>query len=312
MNLETTNFRNLNRVKANFDSIYTAPDPREYYRVLCGLDYVIPDLAKPVFRALIDAQRYALSRPLKVLDIGCSYGINAALARHPLDIRRLAQRYTSDEMRALDPAALVALDRHYFASWPSATDARFVGLDSSQPAVNYALQAGLLDGAVSTDLEHIDPSSRDAEVLGDLDLIVSTGCVGYVTERTFRRVLDRQSRMPWIANFVLRMFPYDPIERTLGEYGYVTEKFSGVTFVQRRFRSREEAAATIDQLEAKGIDVTAKETEGLLHAELYLSRPAAAVEQAPLGKIVSVTSGASRRFGRRFARSRGGEIDLVH
>jgi hypothetical protein len=312
MNLETTDFHNLNRIKANFDGIYTAPDPREYYRVLCGLDYVIPDLAQPVFRALIAAQRYALSRPLKVLDIGCSYGINAALARHPLDIRCLAQRYVADEMRGLDPPALMALDRAYFASWPSVSDARFVGLDSSQLAVNYALQTGLLAGAVSTDLEHVEPTGKDTDMLGDLDLIVSTGCVGYVTERTFRRVLDRQSRMPWIANFVLRMFPYDPIERALGEYGYVTEKLTGVTFVQRRFRSREEAAATIDQLEAKGIDVTGKESEGLLHAEFFLSRPPATVEQTPLGKIVSVTSGASRRFGRRFARNRGGEIDLVH
>ena len=39
-----------NDIKANFDSIYSRPDPREYYRVLYGLDYVIPDLAKGIFR----------------------------------------------------------------------------------------------------------------------------------------------------------------------------------------------------------------------------------------------------------------------
>ncbi|HUO88131.1 MAG TPA: hypothetical protein VMU08_03080 [Rhizomicrobium sp.] len=314
MNLENTAFRHLNQAKANFDDIYTAPDPREYYRVLVGLDYVIPDLAKPIIRSLIGALRFHHGRSVKVLDIGCSYGINAALARHPLDLPRIARRYASPGMRALGAEGLMRLDRHYFASWPSLTDARIVGLDASESAVCYALNAGLLDGATSIDLERHDPAPRDRDLLSDLDLVISTGCVGYVTEKTFRRVLDLQDRgrMPWVANFVLRMFPYEPVAAELAQYGLVTEKLKGVTFVQRRFRSDREAAATLELLEQKGIDVRDKEAEGLLHAELFVSRPAQWVERLPLADLVSVTSGANRRYGRRFARGSGGSISLVH
>lgn len=314
MNIQRSAFQHLNEAKANFDSIYTADDPREYYRVLFGLDYVIPDLASPIIRSLIDALRYHHGRPVKMLDVGCSYGINAALARHPLDLPRIARRYASPGMADLDSEHLTHLDRHYFAAWPSLTDARIVGLDPSEPAVHYALNAGLLDAACATNLETHAPTPRDAGLLTDLDLIVSTGCVGYVTERTFKQVLDLQAkgRTPWIANFVLRMFPYQPIEAELARHGLVTEKLRGVTFVQRRFRSDEEAAATLDLLERKGIDTTHKEAQGLLHAELFVSRPPQWVERLPLADLISITSGANRRYGRRFARGTKGDINLVH
>ncbi|MGH2887286.1 MAG: class I SAM-dependent methyltransferase, partial [Solirubrobacteraceae bacterium] len=304
----------LNSAKANFDSIYTFPDPREYYRVLYGLDYIIPDLAKPVIRGLIASLRYHTGRSLKVLDVGCSYGINAALTRYPFDLARLARRYGSPEMNKQDSASLMRLDRHYFCSWPSTCDARFIGLDSSEPALHYALNAGLLDAAVSANLEHCDPTPREAAVLEDVDMVISTGCVGYVTERTFRRVLGQQKkgRVPWVVNFVLRMFPYTPIEEELSRFGLVTEKLQGVTFVQRRFHSEAEATGTLQLLDRRGIDVTGKEAEGLLHAELYVSRPAKWVERVPLHKLVSVTSGAGRRYGRRYARQGHAELSLVH
>lgn len=314
MNLETTAFRHLNAAKANFDSIYTYPDPREYYRVLYGLDYVIPDLAKPIIRSLITSLRYHTGRPLKILDVGCSYGINAALARYPFDLARLAQRYASPEMTRLDSEALIRLDRHYFNAWPSICDARFIGLDSSEPALHYALNTGLLDAAVGTNLEHQDPTRREADVLSDLDMVISTGCVGYVTERTFRRVLalQKEGRMPWVVNFVLRMFPYTPIAEELSRVGLVTEKLAGVTFVQRRFHSEEEASGTLQMLDQRGVSVGGKEVEGLLHAELFVSRPAQWVERTPLNSLVSVTSGAHRRYGRRFARQGQEQFSLVY
>ena len=42
-------FRDINRAKADFESIYNELDPRAYYRVLGGLDYVVPALAAPIF-----------------------------------------------------------------------------------------------------------------------------------------------------------------------------------------------------------------------------------------------------------------------
>ena len=129
-------FKSINETKANFDRIYSKADPREYYRVLYGLDYIIPDLARPVFRALIAAREVAAGRQVRILDVGCSYGINAALARFPVDLARLAQRYAGPEMQGLSIRSLIDLDRHYFRAWPRYTDAAFIGLDASKRAID--------------------------------------------------------------------------------------------------------------------------------------------------------------------------------
>jgi hypothetical protein len=53
-----------------------------------------------------------------------------------------------------------------------------------------------------------------------------------VTEKSFNSIVSAVSEkpMPWIANFVLHMFPFDKIEQELGKRGYVTEKLEGETF----------------------------------------------------------------------------------
>src|SRR5690606_22803997 len=104
------------------------------------------------------------------------------------------------------------LDGLYFRSWPRRMDAEIVGLDASPQAIAYAVEAGLLDAGMAANLEKAEPDEGQRPVLRDLDLIISTGCIGYVTERTFRRILACQDgRLPWIANFVLRLFPYDSL-----------------------------------------------------------------------------------------------------
>lgn len=307
------NFKSINETKANFDHIYSEADPREYYRVLYGLDYIIPDLARPVFRALIAAREAVAGRQVRILDMGCSYGINAALARFPIDLPRLAQRYAGPEMQGLSNRSLIELDKHYFRAWPQHTDAQFIGLDASKPAVDYATQVGLLDVGIAANLEHHEPTPYQAEVFSGVDMIVSTGCVGYVTRRTFRHLLAhaRPGNPPWIASFVLRMFSYDEIADMLARHGLVTERLEGVTFVQRRFHSEDELRATVTALESRGIDPAGKETDGLYHAELYVSRPVGIARDVPLGSALSITSGAGRPFGRRFRMLDATDVKLI-
>jgi len=315
MQESTDHFEILNQKKANFDAIYSQHDPREYYRVLYGLDYIIPDLAKDVFRAAIEAYRGPDRAPVKVLDVGCSYGINSALIRFPLDMQRLARRYAHPHMHTLNAASVMGLDWHYFRSWPNPPDVRFIGLDSSHAAAAYATRVGLLETCLTTDLERNALPAEEAGQIADLDLIVSTGCVGYVTERTFRALLAAQKngrRRPWVVNFVLRMFSYDAIAEELGRFGLVTEKFPGVTFVQRRFHSRDEFRSTLEALERRSISPANKEADGLLHAELYVSRPPEDVRDLPLGHILSVTSGANRHYGRRFRYISQRDVKLMH
>lgn len=287
-------FVDINQNKADFDSIYAQDDPREYFAALGSLDYMIPDTAAPVVRQIM-AARSAL-RPddgePTLLDVGCSYGINAALARFSLSFKDLQRRYSRREVTALTSDELAALDRHYFKGWPRKTEGRFLGLDISAPAIAYARQVGLIDGGVAADLETRALEPDQAAILSQADVILSTGAIGYVTERTFDRVLDvTEARSPWIVSFVLRMFPFDRLEAAFARRGLVTEKLSGATFVQRRFRDAEEFERTLAGLAELDLDVTGLEADGLLHAELFVSRPEADALAAPLDEVVTVSSG---------------------
>lgn len=303
-----SNYRSINEKKANFDQIYSQPDPRDYYRVLYGLDYIIPDLAKNIFRNIITALEDSRGRPIKVLDLGCSYGNNSALIRFPLDLERLAKRYRDLEIQGVSAQDVVDLDRRYFQSWPK-RDVDIVGIDVSAPAVNYARAVGLIDDGMAINLETEPLSESCRKMILDVDLIISTGSVGYVTERSFAKLLTAIGRpAPWIASFVLRMFPYARVAELLESVGLETEKLNGVTFVQRRFHSERECLNVLGKLDALGLETEGKEACGLLHAELFLSRPKEEAKDFRLEDIVSVTSGADRKFGRRFRRVRDDSI----
>lgn len=260
--------------KVTLDHIYTAPDPREYFRTLRALDYRIPQLAKPYFHKIIDEYRQARGvRVPTVLDIGSSYGVNAALLKCDATLDELYEHYAGvDE---LDRDALVARDRGWIRSRDRVHDVRFTGLDTSRPALDYGLSAGFLDDAVHSDLEQHDPTPPQRDQLADADLVVSTGCLGYVGERTLRRVAEASGqRKPWMAHFVLRMFPFDGVAASLAALGYETVHVDGV-FEQRRFASPRERSQMLDTLSSTGVDPAGLEAEGWLYAELFLSRPRA-------------------------------------
>jgi hypothetical protein len=80
--------------KVSLDHIYTQPDPRAYFTTLRTLEYQIPQLAKAHFARLVQELRESRRvRGATVLDIGCSYGINAALLRCDATMSELYERY---------------------------------------------------------------------------------------------------------------------------------------------------------------------------------------------------------------------------
>lgn len=286
--------------KACFDDIYIQDDPREYYRVLYGLDYIIPDLARSVFRDTVAALEDLRGRPIKILDLGCSYGNNAILLRTSLDLGRLAQRYADLTAAGLSANECAELDRNYFKSWPR-QPMKIVGLDSSKSAISYAKRIGVIDDGLAVDLENGKLPDSAREMLRDVDLIISTGCIGYITERTFTQILDAiEGPAPWVASFVLRMYSFNEIEAELKKRGLATQKLEGTTFVQRRFHSEDECREVLECLDKAGIPTHSKEADGLLHAEFFLSRPAEHIKTVPLEQVASVTSGERHPFGRRY------------
>jgi hypothetical protein len=289
-------FTKINQAKMDFSDLYTSKDPRNYFKYLGQLDYIIPHLAQPIFDQLIRARQELQREPVTVLDLGCSYAINGALMKYALDYEALRQRYTAPALQGPSSEELLGLDRHFYRSWPRQPGVRVIGLDVSANAVRYAEDCGILDHGLAIDLESRDPTPEEAELLADVDIIVSTGCVGYVTATTFQRLTKttRHGRVPWVASFVLRMFPYDDIAKTLAAQGLKTEPYEGASFVQRRFANREEMEAAIRAVEARGLDSYGRETDGLYHADLFISRPPEEIERRSIQKLVNVVSGANK------------------
>jgi SAM-dependent methyltransferase len=289
-------YSDLNEMKSDFSEIYTDRDPREYFRVLGQLDYIVPHVAQPVFEQLIRARAETQEEPVTVLDLGCSYGLNGALMKYALRYDALRERYTDPALKTISSDALLELDRHFYQAWPKNSKVKVIGLDPSANAVKYGEAAGTMDLGLPLDLENSDPTPEQAKALEAVDIIVSTGCVGYVTSKTFQRLakLARRGRPAWVASFVLRMFPYDEIEETLDTLGLKTEQFESATFVQRRFANFEEMEATIKAVEERGLDPRGRESDGLFHADLFVSRPPEEIARRSIQRLVSVVSGANK------------------
>jgi hypothetical protein len=266
--------------KVSLDHIYAQPDPRAYFSTLRELDYYIPQLAKPYFTQLIqDYRRSQRVTAPKVVDVGCSYGINAALLKFDVTMDELYERYCGPDADTQSRSELLVRDQELVRSRSRLGRAYFAGLDSSYPALSYAHTAGFIDTAVHADLEVGDPTDLQREQLAGADLVISTGCIGYVTERTIARVIDANSeRPPWMAHFVLRMFPFEPVAECLAELGYDTVYHERM-FKQRRFASAEEQSLVLDTLSGVGVDPRGLETDGWLYAQLNVSRPRAAKDR---------------------------------
>ena len=76
-------------VKKDFTDIYTRKTPIEYLKEMKRLQYRIADLTKPLYLSLAKQIYNKLQRPITILDLGSSYGINSALMRHNLTMSEL-------------------------------------------------------------------------------------------------------------------------------------------------------------------------------------------------------------------------------
>ena len=269
--------------KARFDHIYNQPDPRPYFQTLEEFGYEIPGHGQAMFTLLVAKLREQRGRKdLTVLDLCCSYGVNAALLNHELTLDALYQRYRSPVLAALSSQELAAADAEFYPQWRRESPLQVVGIDTAEQAVGYAARAGLLVEASHENLESKDPSERLSRRLRDVGLITVTGGIGYISERTFESVLSVTGGTPWVAAFALRWVSFDPIAAVLDQHGLVTEKLTTKTFVQRRFTGEAERTYVLEELTRLGIDPTGKEEGGHYHADFYLSRPAADVRSLPL------------------------------
>jgi SAM-dependent methyltransferase len=283
--------------KANFELIYDLEDPREYFNTLGSFDYCVAHHGQHVFSTLIEARREEGNsngvgeKRTKVLDVCCSYGINAALLKYETTLEELYTRYGSKEFADLSSAELERADAAFYGERFKEAAPEVIGVDVASNAVSYGIRSGALDAGFAENLEEGEPTEELRRAVSGVDLLTVTGGVGYISGRTFERLLDcivdgPEGRVPWLAVFALRWVSYEDISEVLSSYGLVTEKLDGHTFTQRRFTDVGEREYVLEELAGMGIDTTGKEDTGWYHADFYLSRP---VEEAeiPLETLLS-------------------------
>ncbi|KAI3548708.1 hypothetical protein CSPX01_02731 [Colletotrichum filicis] len=309
MTIEEQPERFNNTRKADFRSIYNQSDPRAYFAALTPLQYQIPQQALPfVSRILqhISARdpsptsngdgTVTTANKVKVLDVCSSYGINAALLRHDIDMNALAEHYASTPK--LCSREQIEADERFFAGrrlrreQDSNNEVEVIGLDVAPEAISYSLKTGLHAAGFTENLETHDPSPDLRQALHDVKLVVCTGGVGYVGASTFTRIAAAaRASSPsspsqlWMVTFVLRVFSFDEVaERLRTEFGLVTEKVEGRVFRQRRFSSREEQMAAVEDVRRKGLDERGLEGDGWFWAECWITRPEGSREE--VGELI--------------------------
>jgi len=110
-------------------------------------------------------------------------------------------------------------------------------------------------------------------------MLISTGAIGYVTERTLNVVLndlgkDRPGEFGPVAVItVLRMFDLAPIRKVFEGHGFAFDAVPDVRLPQRRFTDANEHREVLSVLHGKGIDTAGWEDQGKHFADLLIAAP---------------------------------------
>ena len=276
--------------KADFGTIYDRPDPRAYYATLEPLDYAIPQHGCDVAARLLEVLEERGRATPTVLDVCCSYGVLAMLLKTDLDLGKLTEHYTSPDHAGLTVEELRNADRAVLQTHRHPRAPRVVGLDVAAHAVGYAVSTGALEEGAVENLETDAPSDALAEQLREVDLVTTTGGVGYVTEATYDALAGLVPDSTWFATFCLRTYDFTPVADTFARHGLRTET-APRTVRQRRFTDADEQRWAVAEATALGFDTTGKEEAGSFHAELHVSRPEADADALPLQELLPAFGG---------------------
>lgn len=240
------------------------------------LGYQIGEQARPYCLAAARVLEQKLPMwPVQVLDVGCSYGIGAAFVKHGCTFEELVSFYASRAPK--DYVACAAATRAWLNVVPPLLDARVTGLDISEPAIRFAEESGLLSHGLARDYEATLPSEEDRELLRSCNMLMSTGAVGYITEKTFSRIVPELGRYTpggqgaLAVITVLRMYDAAPIRDCFVTLGYEFERVEGVRLPQRAFSDEREQREVLERLKGRKIETDGWESHGVLYANLYVA-----------------------------------------
>ncbi|MGE7384577.1 hypothetical protein ACQKM2_03605 [Streptomyces sp. NPDC004126] len=254
-----------------FDEVYSLPDARGYFSALRPYEYQSPHHAQRLFKGLLEELGPG---PHTVLDLCCSYGVNAALLTCAVTLDELYERYTSPAVARLGTDELIGLDRAFYAERRLPGAVRVVGVDASRPAVDYALAAGLLAEGYAENLETegAEPSKGLLRAAAGASLITVTGGSSFLTPRTYGPLAAASDGRAAVASAVVRHHDYGPVAAALRSYG-LTDRRSQATYRHRRFTDEAERARVVAAVLARGEDPAGRESEGWIHTWMHIARP---------------------------------------
>ncbi len=261
-------------VKKDFTDIYTQKSPNEYLKEMKRLNYCIPDKTKPLYLSLAKQLYNKLSRTIRILDIGSSYGINSSLMKYNLNMSELSDFFLKEPTKEQS--------RQFFDNLPSDDTLSFYQIDISEPALRFSEDVQLCKKGICVNLEEGDLPIKEVP---QFDMVIATGCIGYIGCKAFSNLFElikKQSidnytstpkKCPIFAFSVLRIFEMDEIKKTFEHYGYSLVKADIKPIHQRRFSDSDEKQKTILLLHSKGIDTKGLEEDGNFYADFYIATP---------------------------------------
>ena len=202
-------------VREEYEQIYEQPDPRAYFRILHGLDYShprtcksgFPQCRRPACRSEIRSSAHSRGR-LRLRDqrgpvaLSDGHGPARPFAAVTSTTGELGSR-PGDGTR---PELFCILAHACSMSTISVSMSR----RSRSPTRSPCVSSTMASRAISRPKNW---TGEEAALLHNVDLVISTGCVGYISQSTFDRMFAQmKGPLPWLAIFVLRTRTFRPIE----------------------------------------------------------------------------------------------------
>ena len=172
------------------------------------------------------------------------------------------------------------LNRHkIFENLPNNNDPNleFYLVDMSLPALNFAQRAGLCEDSFCINLEKEQPSSKFQQVIHDIDLVISTRCVGYIGEESFAKIFHNlehtDESFPIFAFTALRIFQMDKINKVFADNHFDLIKTKIGPLKQRMFYNKAEMEDTLNLLKSRNMDTSNLGDAGHYFADFYVGGP---------------------------------------
>lgn len=259
-------------VKKDFTDIYTKKFPAPYLEQMRSLDYRIADQTKPLYEHLSQRMVNYAKKPINLLDLGSSYGINSALMSHELIMSELDDFFIEQH-----PNPSISEVHDFFNGLPNKNpNLKFYLVDTSSQALEFAEKAGLCEESFCVNMEKEPLTTEFKRALGDIDFIISTGCIGYIGWKSFEKIFQSiqvHRAFPIFAFSLLRMFNLYEIDKVFKKNNFDLVRTKVGPLRQRRFYDEGEMKKTIDLLKDRGTDPHGLEDTGYYFADFYVAGP---------------------------------------